>query len=313
MRWSVPKPFGGDDLDVLELHLRYEAIAAASLPTALILTQRDSAIGIVAMTENADLRREVMPSLVTNESFTTVGIAQLTTSRQGGTPALRATRVSGGYEIDGVIPWSTGACNAEFIVAGAANGNGKQVLFALRMDAPGVACGAPMPLVALRATQTSEVRCRHVAIDDHFMLRGPMQNVLAGRKTLPLGQAFLALGHCRGILDLIATHDSDRGGALHARLDAQLRDLRTQLLAASAPGTADSNPALRGACGDLAVRAAHSAVALFKGSALLADHPAQRLAREAMFLLVWSCPDAVIDCTVEILSGAGAGDRPAGG
>ena len=31
-----------------------------------------------------------------------------------------------------------------------------------------------------------------------------------------------------------------------------------------------------------------------------ADH--QRLAREAMFLLVWSCPDPVIDCTVDLLS-----------
>ena len=29
---------------------------------------------------------------------------------------------------------------------------------------------------------------------------------------------------------------------------------------------------------------------------------AQRLAREAMFLLVWSCPNAVIDCTVDLLT-----------
>jgi hypothetical protein len=35
---------------------------------------------------------------------------------------------------------------------------------------------------------------------------------------------------------------------------------------------------------------------------LLADHPAQRFAREALFLLVWSCPDPVIDCTVDLLT-----------
>jgi hypothetical protein len=34
----------------------------------------------------------------------------------------------------------------------------------------------------------------------------------------------------------------------------------------------------------------------------MTTHPAQRLAREALFLLVWSCPDPVIDCTVELLS-----------
>jgi alkylation response protein AidB-like acyl-CoA dehydrogenase len=306
-RWAVPKSFGGDDLDPLALHRRYEAIAAASLATALILTQRDSAIGILAMSENDSLRRELLPRLISNESFTTVGIAQLTTSRQGGAPVLRATPSAIGYELDGFIPWSTGACESEFIVAGAATEDGQQILFALPMDSSGVECGGPMPLVALRATRTSEIRCRDFLLEKRLLLRGPMQNVLAGRRILPLGQAFLALGHCRGILDLIATHDSDRARALHGRLEAQLNPLRQQVLESSASDSTDANPALRGACADLAVRAANSAVALFKGSALLADHPAQRLAREAMFLLVWSCPDPVIDCTVDILSGGATG------
>jgi len=52
---------------------------------------------------------------------------------------------------------------------------------------------------------------------------------------------------------------------------------------------------------DLAVRVTHAAVALYKGMSLLNVHPAQRLAREAMFLLVWSCPGAVIDCTLDRL------------
>ena len=32
------------------------------------------------------------------------------------------------------------------------------------------------------------------------------------------------------------------------------------------------------------------------------DELLQRLAREAMFLLVWSCPNPVIDCTVGLLA-----------
>ena len=61
-------------------------------------------------------------------------------------------------------------------------------------------------------------------------------------------------------------------------------------------------PLLRGQCNYLALRVTHAAVALYKGNALLVSHPAQRLAREAMFLLVWSCPDPVIDCTVDLLA-----------
>ena len=65
----------------------------------------------------------------------------------------------------------------------------------------------------------------------------------------------------------------------------------------------DAGPRLRAACNDLALRITQSLVALQKGSALLMDHPAQRLAREALFFLVWSCPDPVIDCTIGLLMG----------
>jgi alkylation response protein AidB-like acyl-CoA dehydrogenase len=129
-------------------------------------------------------------------------------------------------------------------------------------------------------------------------------NVLSlRRKSVPLPQAFLAVGHCRGGLDLIAAHDSDRARMLHGRFGGQIDALHARVVAACAPG-ADPTlvPLLRGECNDLALRITHAAVALYKGTALLASHPAQRLAREALFLLVWSCPDPVIDCTVELLS-----------
>ena len=93
MKWAVPKEFGGDDLASLELHLRYEWIAAASVSTALILTQRDSAVGLITASENASLREKLLPLLVRNDMFATVGIAQLTTSHQQGEPAPCAKRI----------------------------------------------------------------------------------------------------------------------------------------------------------------------------------------------------------------------------
>jgi len=120
---------------------------------------------------------------------------------------------------------------------------------------------------------------------------------------VPIPQAFLALGLCRGALDLIAAHDSDRARNLSERFADQIEAAHTRVVDAC---QADSDPALvpvlRGQCNDLALRTTHAAVALYKGTALLLSHPAQRLAREALFLLVWSCPDPVIDCTVDILS-----------
>ena len=89
-RWFVPVRFGGEGVDPLELHLRYEAIASASLATALIVSQRDSAGGLIEGGENADLRDEILPGLARGEFFSTIGIAQLTTSRQAGLRAARS-------------------------------------------------------------------------------------------------------------------------------------------------------------------------------------------------------------------------------
>jgi len=291
----MPRAFGGEELEPLELHLRYEQLARKSLGLALILTQRDSAVGIIAAGGNDRLLAEIRDG-----AFVTVGIAQLTTSRQGGAPALTWH----GGRVDGIIPWATGAAHARYIVAGAADDSGGQILFALPADAPGATIEPPLSMVALSETWTSRVRCDNVAIDREFLLLGPAPNVLSlRRRTVPIPQAFLALGHARGGVDLIAEHDSDRGRGLVARFGQQIDALHARVVAACQPSSDPSLiPLLRGECNELALRVTHAAVALYKGNALLLPHRAQRLAREAMFLLVWSCPDPVIDCTVDLLA-----------
>jgi alkylation response protein AidB-like acyl-CoA dehydrogenase len=302
-RWYVPQKFGGEEIDPLELHLRYEAIASASVATALVISQRDSAIGLIDGGENPDLRQEILPALARDEYFATIGIAQLTTSQQGG---LRAVADGNAFRLDGIIPWSTGAAKAKFIVAGAVTQDGRQILFVLPTGLPGVSVQSPLELVALRASWTSRVGLHGARLDKRWLLRGPVAKALAGpSRGIPLSQAFLGFGLCHGALELIARHDSDRGRSLGTRFGDQFSALRSEVLELCKPGRESDGmtaaPQLRAACNDLAMRLTQSAVALHKGSALLLDHPAQRLAREAMFFLVWSCPDPVIDCTVNVL------------
>ena len=299
-RWFVPVRFGGEGIDPLELHLRYEAIASASLATALIVSQRDSAVGLIEGGENGELKEEILSGMARGEIFSTIGIAQLTTSRQKG---LRASVDEDGFRLDGSIPWSTGAGKAKVIVAGAVLEDGQQVLFVLPMDLAGVRCEPPMELVALRSSWTSAVKLEGVRLDRRWVLRGPVARALVGRsKGIPLPQAFLAFGLCWGALALMEEEGSERSKSLLTRFGEQLGVLRNEVVEICASGKeSDRVPQLRAACNDLAVRVTQAAVALYKGSALRVDHPAQRLAREAMFFLVWSCPDAVIDCTVELL------------
>jgi alkylation response protein AidB-like acyl-CoA dehydrogenase len=307
MRWAIDRQFGGIGLAPLELHLHYEAISSASLSTALVLTQRDSAALLVQNSPDWAPRHEFLAALCGNEFFTTIGIAQLTTSRQGGKPALSARRREDGWRIDGVIPWSTGPAFARCVIAGAACEDGRQILFSLPMDRTGVTIEPPMKLVALSSSWTTSVQCRDVHVSDAELMRGPAAKVVGGpSKGLPLSQSFLALGLCRAAIDAIGRHKSPRGQSTHDVFAEQFQDIRRRVIEACQPSNEPSAPiiaALRGQCHDLAVRVTHAAVALYKGSALLLDNPIQRFARESMFLLVWSCPDPVVDCTVAELAG----------
>lgn len=308
MRWAIDTSFGGENLSALDLHLRYEAIAEASLAAALVVSQRDSAVGFVEACGDWPDRDDVLGRFARNEIFSTIGIAQLTTSRQQGPPALVAKASAEGFRVNGVIPWATGAGMSDFVVAAAAIDTGGQILFQLPTSAGGVTVGPPLPLVALRSTWTCQIVCDDVAILKTRVLRGPTDNALAGRsRSLPLGQAFLATGLCRGGLKLIAARGGASARSAHETFQQQLASLRTKILELSQPDrdrdAADASPQVRGACNDLAMRIGHTAVALYKGSALMAGHPAQRLAREAMFLLVWSCPNPVLDCTIDLLAG----------
>ena len=306
--WSIPKNFGGDDLPALELHLRYEQLATASVAAALILTQRDAAVGLIDAAVDFPRRTHWLTQLSRGYAWATVGIAQLTTSRQGGTPAVTATASGAGYALNGTIPWATGAAAADVIVTGAALENGQQLLVAISPDDVGVTVLPGLPMVALTCTSTGPIELRNVVVSADSVMRGPTGTALIPRRNgLVLGQTFIATGLCRAALDLIGTHDSDRARAAAAAFSHQLETLRERVRLLCQPGqesaAAAENAPLRGACNDLALRVTHAAVALFKGAALVLDHPAQRLAREAMFLLVWSCPNPVIDKTVELLTG----------
>jgi alkylation response protein AidB-like acyl-CoA dehydrogenase len=307
MRWAVPPDLGGDELSPLELHLRYEAIASASLTTALVVSQRDSAVGILAGAQPSPRVVELLRKLARNGLFTTIGIAQLTTSRQRGAPALRATPVDGGaFKLDGEIPWATGAEHCDFIMAGAALEDRRQIIFALPTNLPGVRVQPPMPLVALRGSHTTSVLCDGTILDAAQIVSGPSQQALASRRnSIPIGQVFLATGLCRAGLDLIQQIDSEAARSAYAKLDTQLTRLRDDVLAycdSSTAPDATRGASLRGRSIELAQRITRAAVSVHKGTALLAGHPAQRLAREALFLLVLSCPGPVVECTLELLS-----------
>jgi alkylation response protein AidB-like acyl-CoA dehydrogenase len=293
--WAVPKEYGGAGLPYLDLLADYESLAGACLTSCFILSQRDAACRRLRDSGNEALCRELLPPLARGERFATVGLSQLTTSRQHTGPALSARATADALLLDGTIPWVTGAVNAEHLVIGAVLDDGRQVLTVLPADLPGVSVGPPLDLAALEGSMTAEVRCAGVAVERRWLLAGPAERVLqAGRggpggletSCLALGLAGAALAHLRreaeGRPPLAA--DSERLGQLHRALRQEMHEL------AEGKQPPERAVELRARANTLALGATQAALTASKGTGFLRSHPAQRWARQALFFLVWSCP-----------------------
>src|SRR5215207_3031338 len=155
LEWAIPTQFGGRELEPTALLLGYERLAGACLTTAFILSQRDAAVRRIRDNGRDDLCRDLLRPLACGGRFATVGLSQLTTSRQHGSPALRAEESAAAFILDGVMPWVTGADL----------GDGRQVMVVLPADTPGVSVKPPMDLAALAGWRTAEVVCDRVTVE----------------------------------------------------------------------------------------------------------------------------------------------------
>src|SRR5438132_8224347 len=91
LTWAIPLTYGGADVAGAELLAGYERLAEACLTSCFILSQRDAAARRIRDSGNEKLAQQLLPALARGEIFATVGLSQLTTSRQHTRPALVAT------------------------------------------------------------------------------------------------------------------------------------------------------------------------------------------------------------------------------
>jgi alkylation response protein AidB-like acyl-CoA dehydrogenase len=304
--WIIPREYGGAGLDSLELLEGYQHLAGACLTTCFLLSQRDSACRRLRDSGHEALCRELLPALASGQRFATVGLAQLTTSRQHVRPVLTARLDDGGVWLDGVMPWVTGAPHADHFLTGVVLDDGRQMLLVVPRDAPGLSVGPPMELMALQGSLTAEVRCQDVRLEHQWILAGPAEKVLAsGRGAGGLETSGLALGLAKSAI-VYLEKEAKKRTEWQARAAActeswsVLQEQLRRLAREGADAQAASN--LRAKVNALVLRATQFALAAAKGSGFLRSHPAQRWARQAMFFLVWSCPAPALDATLTCLA-----------
>jgi alkylation response protein AidB-like acyl-CoA dehydrogenase len=281
-----PREAGGLDLPFPAACRIIEILAGACLSTTFVWMQHHGVVRAVAGTDNAALRQRMLGPLCRGERRAGVALAGLLP----GPARLRARATEGGYLLDGVSPWVTGWEYLDTLHV-AARQDDDTIVWAV-LDAgprggagPGASRGAgagasssltaePLSMVAVMASSTVQLRfAGHPVPQDRVTGTLPLEQWRSRDAAALRANGSLALGLTGRCCELIGP----------GPLDEQLARCRTALDTADP----DAMPGARAAACELALRATAALVVTQGSGAILADHDAQRLAREALFLLVF--------------------------
>lgn len=298
--WFVPQDAGGAGWHDIDLVRGYLRLSKACLTTAFVITQRTAAVVRIVDSKNHSLKAQLLPGLIDGSDFATVAISHLSTSRRHlAQPVLRAVETPTGFRLEGYSPWVTGAAAARTLVTGAVADDGRQLIFAIPTKTAGVRIAPPCSLVALNASQTGPVEYIGVEAPRDWLLAGPAEQVMQssrGAGTGGLTTSTLALGLADAAIEYLETESLRRRELTPATtaLREQWDSTCQQLLQNAAGSQACSSDQLRAQANSLVLRATQSALAAAKGTGYVAGHPTGRWCREALFFLVWSCPQGVL-------------------
>lgn len=310
--WFLPPEHGGQGWGDADIYRGYLKLAAACLTTTFILTQRIGACRRIAACGNEVIKERFLPGLLSGELFATVGISHLTTSRRHlAKPVMQASIEAGGYMLDGFSPWVTGGAHADVIVTGATMEDERQILIALPTELDGVSADQPTQLVGLTSSHTGAVRCERVQVSEKWLIDGPIENVMAqgsGASSGGLQTSALALGLTAATIEFLSAESHKRPDLIPATesLAEEHGSLVADLLRMAEGEPVVSAENFRARANSITLRATQAALAAAKGTGYVVGHPTGRWCREALFFLVWSCPQPVLEANLCELAGLSA-------
>jgi alkylation response protein AidB-like acyl-CoA dehydrogenase len=302
--WFIDPAWGGQGWREEDVVRGYLALSAACLTTTFVLTQRTGACRRIEGCSNEALKTCLLPGLASGELFATVGISHLTTSRRHlAKPVLTAEAVPGGFRLNGMSPWVTGGRAADAIVLAAtvierSEATDRQLLIAAPTDTPGLSVTDPLPLIGVSASETGPVNLNNAEVSDQWLIAGPIPNVMAsgaGAGTGGYETSTLAVGMAQAAIHFLVTEALKREDLIQPAqaLEVEHSRLLIDLMAAARGDATCSKESIRQRANSLVLRASQAALSAAKGTGYVVGHPAGRWCREALFFLVWSCPQPV--------------------
>jgi alkylation response protein AidB-like acyl-CoA dehydrogenase len=267
----APTSAGGLGLRYEDAGPIVEELASGCLASTFVWIQHFGLLrSLLDERTSAVLRTRLLPGVIRGEIRGGVALAGLLP----GPPRLRAEPAAGGWRLDGEAPWVTGWGHVSLLLV-TARGPAQDSVVSFLVDAteqPGLTA-TPMRLAAVNASATVRLSVDGLLVPgDRYVGERRYDPVAHQYEGLRLNGS-LALGVARRCTAMIGP----------SPLDDELTDCRAELDTTGPDGM----PAARARASELAMRAA-TALTVWRGSgSALAGDDAERLTREAAFLLVF--------------------------
>ncbi|WP_406010665.1 acyl-CoA/acyl-ACP dehydrogenase [Streptomyces sp. NBC_00637] len=278
---NAPKEYGGAAAPGAVLRETTEILAGACCSTWFVQAQHHTPVLTLARNEGP-ARERLLGPLATGELLSGVAYAHL---RAYPRVPVRVTRERAGRRFDGAVPWYTGwGLNDLLLLAGVTDTGEVVFAFTEAREQPGLRASAPMRLAALTAARTVSLELDGLWLPEEAVaLRTPHERWSAADRLKTANANPAVFGVTEAALTLL---DENTAAPLRTRLT----EVRTQAYAladGSAPHERLTDRlALRTQASEVMRAATTAAVVSGGGRSMLLTNKAQRLAREALFLMV---------------------------
>ena len=282
-----------------------EEISKDCLSTGFISWCQVACTWYLENTENTALKAEMLPKVATGQVLAGTGLSNpMKHFADIEKIALTATRVDGGYVINGMLPWVSNLGEGHYFGIAARMADSEEYMMAIVSDElEGMSLRLNAHFIALEGTGTYSCVFRNAFVPDEWVLAAPCEDYVAHiRPGFILTQVGMGLGLTDSCIELMR-RSNKRLGHVNCYLDDQVEDLsadldlarqRTYRLAdqlndcvgVAGPQLTREIIQARATASELSLRSSQAAMLHAGARAYVHGSPAERKLREAYFVAI---------------------------
>lgn len=300
---AVPQEYGGEGLGARAAIQAIEEISKTCLCTGFMTWCQIACTWYMQNSQNDYLKQEILPLVAAGKILGGTGLSNPMKHFAGIEKiALTATKVDGGYVIDGLLPWVSNVGSGHYFGIAARLADSEDYLMAMVSDElEGLSLRHTAHFIALEGSNTFSCQFRQAFVPDRLILAAPCDRYVSQiRPGFILTQVGMGLGLAASCLQIME-RSNDRYGHVNCFLDDGVEEIAADLeiarqktyTLADAISDRQVDPGLlpkiiqaRIAGSELSLKAANAAMLHVGARGYLQGSEAERKVREAYFVAI---------------------------